>query len=142
VRYTLGTGFVVGQWCIPPATEINLDKSEAEMTAWERMAAGHTPPIDAIARDWECAWEMHLAYGEDFQHRLKRILTPFHQDMFDRLVDGSLRVLSRAQVALARQLNAPMSATIEKERAEQARRKRVAADFKQQLTERLNAQAK
>ena len=101
MRYQLANAFVIGQFAIPAATFINLDKPENELTQWEKFAKGHVPPLDAIALDWDCADVMHRAYP-GHRHRLKRQLEPFHEEMFGKLESGELQVLSREQVQLAR----------------------------------------
>lgn len=53
MRYQLTQGFVVGQFLIPPGTEINLSKPESEMTDWEKLAQGRVPPAGAIPLDDE-----------------------------------------------------------------------------------------
>jgi hypothetical protein len=97
VRYQLMNAFVVGQFAIPAATFINLDKAESEMSQWEQFAKGRTPPIDALSLDWDCSITMHESYPE-FRHRLQRNLGPFHEEIFQRLVDGSLRLPRRGEV--------------------------------------------
>jgi hypothetical protein len=132
----------IGQFCVPNGTFLNCDKPVEEMTEWERLVQDRVPPLNAVlALDWSCAWEMHEAYP-DHRHRLRRLLGPFHEEMFQRLVDGSLRVLSRAQVSLARQLEAPLDVMVAKERAEQAQRKDEAAKFRRELEEQLNSNMK
>jgi hypothetical protein len=100
VRYQLTNPFVVGQFAIPAATVINLDKAESELTQWEKFAKGHTPPIDALSLDWDCAEVMWRKYP-DFRHRLKRHLGPYHEEIFQQLERGELQLLTREQVQLA-----------------------------------------
>jgi hypothetical protein len=143
VRYQLLTAWPVsGQHCIEAGTEIDLNQPESAWTQNERWVAGRTPPINCIlALDWDAAWVMHESYP-DFRHRLRRQLTPLHEEMFQRLVDGRLRVLSRAQVSLAKQLGEAGGAAIARDREEQAKREREAVEFKrelqQQIDERIN----
>jgi hypothetical protein len=99
MRYVLTTPFAIGQFCIPAATVINGDKvDESEMTQWERLAQGHCPPIDAVALDWDASIVMWEQYAE-LRHRLQRNLGPAHEEMFQRLRDGSLHLPAHGDVA-------------------------------------------
>jgi hypothetical protein len=54
-------GWPIGQWLIPAGEIIDLDKSPEQMTGFERLAVGKTPPMNAIALDDDCADAMAKA---------------------------------------------------------------------------------
>lgn len=103
MRFMMLQDWPIGQFTISSGTTLNLDRDEAQMTQCERWAKDRIPPLNAIlSLDWECAWVMHEAYGENFSHRLKRALGSFHEEFFGKLIRGDVKLLSRAQVQQAK----------------------------------------
>jgi xylose isomerase len=90
------------------------------MTQWEKFAKGHVPPIDALALDWDAAWTIWEAYPE-FRHRLRRNLAPFHEEMFQKILSGKIKMLTREQCRQAATLTDLEK--MDRDRATQVRRK-------------------
>jgi hypothetical protein len=122
VRYQLLTAWPVsGQHCIEAGTLIDLNQPETAWTQCERWAAGHTPPISALALDWDCALEQHRAY-EGHRHLLRRNLHPFHEELLQQILRGKIKMLTREQCRQAQTLTD--LERIARDQREQVRRKR------------------
>jgi hypothetical protein len=93
VRYQVNEGFVLGQVLVPAGTVINLTKADAELTEFERLAKGRPIPIDATALDADAAVAILRSCPDHHRHRLRRDLSPFDQETFQRLLGMSEEAL-------------------------------------------------
>jgi len=64
MRFQLDTtGWSIGAVLIPAGTEINLDKPDAQLTEFEKLAKSHLPPpMNALALDDASEALMRRAY--------------------------------------------------------------------------------
>ena len=89
-----GGGFLVGQVHIPASTVIDLTKADADLTEFEKLARGKVPPLDSTALDADCALVLWRAYPW-LRHRLRRDLSPFDEETFQKLLGMDDATLER-----------------------------------------------
>jgi hypothetical protein len=95
VRFQINQGWLVGQFLIPHGTVIDGDgKQDYQLTEAERLARGRTPPLDSTALDYDCALTLWRAFPEH-RHRLRRSLSPFDRETFERLAAADEASLER-----------------------------------------------
>jgi hypothetical protein len=87
MRFQIGSGWLINQFFVPPSTILDYgNKQQDELTPWEQLAQGRTPPIDACAFDADAAVAMWRSVHPDLQHRLRRKLDPYNEETFQRLL--------------------------------------------------------
>jgi hypothetical protein len=95
MRFQIANGWPIGQFLIPAGVVINIgDKEDCELTEYEKLAKGRIPPIDICALDADCAVAMWRFYPFS-RDRLRRELSPFETETFERLLGMNEAVLQR-----------------------------------------------
>jgi hypothetical protein len=86
MRFQVNEGWPIGQFLIPASTIIDIgDKPDHELTEFERLARGRPIPLSATALDYDSALVLWRAFPEQ-RHRLRRDLSPFDQEIFEKLL--------------------------------------------------------